>query len=578
MDIYYPDDQEIQIGAELLVNKFGVSAQLLGQLLGKTQRDKANVLLQKLGKKRLDRIDVARLLVLRKGSELFGGSTPAVRTLRQELLGKLSEEKIRQLYRYHKVNGTISIPSRMRKPLAEMKWVANGRWPRTFVTALGFPGIFAGVRQKETKPTFRDVEPFPKPPALEPFQSELKEKMIEVLRRDAQKTRCMVSLPTGGGKTRVAVEAFVDWMRERFVLGEYLVWIAQSEELCEQAMACIEQIWASLEYPRALRVYRDFGSRDIPLAELRGGAVVASIQQLYKRIRANDPVSTTILRHTGALIIDEAHHATSQMYTTLLDKGSEVTDGTLFPICGLSATPGRAGADAEEETQLLADRFEWYLVTPDLGSGYEQNPLQFFVDKAYLAKARHIVVRSGREYELTDEELTQMRTDPDLPAGFLKRLAQDDVRNERIVRRLGRIPDGKPTLVYACTVDHAHFLAMILESSIDRRAGALSADTPLTIRRGLIEQFRRGEIQYLFNFGVLTTGFDAPKTECIVITRPTTSTILYEQIVGRGLRGTKFGGTEYCDVIDFADNIRRLGPPLSYTRFQDRWVSDTEEE
>ena len=99
----------------------------------------------------------------------------------------------------------------------------------------------------------------------------------------------------------------------------------------------------------------------------------------------------------------------------------------------------------------------------------------------------------------------------------------------------------------------------------------------MAIRRGLIEKFKKGELDFLCNFGVLTTGFDAPKTECIAIARPTTSEVLYEQIVGRGLRGPKFNGTVDCDVIDFADNIKRLGQPLSYARFSNLWVSEREE-
>ena len=89
---------------------------------------------------------------------------------------------------------------------------------------------------------------------------------------------------------------------------------------------------------------------------------------------------------------------------------------------------------------------------------------------------------------------------------------------------------------------------------------------------------KKKKINSLLNFGVLTTGFDAPNTEYIVICRPTTSAILYEQIVGRGLRGPKFGGTEECTIIDFADNINRLGAPLAYQRFSEDWHWDEEKE
>jgi superfamily II DNA or RNA helicase len=244
----------------------------------------------------------------------------------------------------------------------------------------------------------------------------------------------------------------------------------------------------------------------------------------------------------------------------------------------LSATPGKAGSAGTEKTLFLADRFQWYLVSPVIPQGYESNPLKYFREKGYLANPHHILVNSHQEYALTEQEIEQMKAEPDLPKGFLKRLASDNKRNRLIINRLLQIPKGKPTLFYACTVEHAYFISVILEASGGRSAAAISADTPMTIRRGLIEKFKNGEIDFLCNFGVLTTGFDAPKTECIAISRPTTSVVLYEQIVGRGLRGPKFNGTESCDVIDFADNITRHGQPISYARFQPLWVTEKEED
>ena len=574
----FPNEQEIDQAADLLANKYNISAQLLGQLLGKTQRDQANALLQKLGHNRLDKSQVARLLVLRKGPELFTGRTASVRDLRFKLLAQLTDGDIANLYAQNNpASGRITSPSYMRRPLAQMKWVARGPWPVSFVNSLGFPEIFAGVRQTDPKPTIEDVAPLGKPPELEVFQIYLKDTMLKVLEQEGNKTRCMVTLPTGGGKTRIAVEAFIDWMHQRFANGQYMVWIAQSEELCEQAVACIQQIWGSKEYPSALRVYRYYGGRDIPIYELRGGAVVSSIQQLYNRIKGNDRVLDEVLRKTGAMIIDEAHRAVSEMYTTLLDKAESISGSELFPICGLTATPGRAGIFGEAETLLLADRFQWHLVPPNLGQDYENDPLKYFIERGYLSHPDHRVVHSRREYTLTDSEVEAMKSEPDLPTGFLKRLAEDGKRNEVIVNRLLKLPKGMPALVYACTVEHAYFLSLTLEVSSGRRAAAISSDTPMTIRRALIEDFKRGKIDFLCNFGVLTTGFDAPKTECIVITRPTTSEVLYEQIVGRGLRGPKFGGTDKCLVIDFADNIKRLGRPLSYARFKHPWATHEEE-
>jgi superfamily II DNA or RNA helicase len=71
---------------------------------------------------------------------------------------------------------------------------------------------------------------------------------------------------------------------------------------------------------------------------------------------------------------------------------------------------------------------------------------------------------------------------------------------------------------------------------------------------------------------VLTTGFDAPLVRAVVIGRPTASPILYEQMIGRGMRGPSFGGTEECLVIDVEDNIK-FGGQMAYQRYAEYWVS-----
>jgi len=548
----FPTDKEVEKAAELLVNKYDVSAQLLGRLFGINKRNQANSILQSLGEARLTALDIARLLVQREGPNLFAGNKKMTRKLRLHLLQKLSDKQVRRLYSRHPLSKKkISSPSYMRRPLAEKRWHSGKHWARDFVSALGFPSIFAGVVQAGKVPTIHDVQPHKVPPNLTEFQIDLKKRMREVLDRDGNRTRCIVTLPTGGGKTRVAVEAFIDWMQPRFATGKYLIWIAQSEELCEQSIACIEQMWSSREFVKPLRIYRFFGGRCIPCDELQGGALVGSIQQLHSRIKDNDEALELILKDTGAMIIDEAHRAVSSMYDILLRRSEYFCGPDLFPICGLTATPGRAGI-------------------------YQEQPLEYFREKGYLARARHIIYRSGREYSLTDDEVYELERVGDLPAGFLKRLAADNRRNLLIVRRLLRLPKKTPTLIYACTVNHAYFLSVILTAQ-GRKSAAISANTPATLRRAIIHDFKKGKLEFLCNYGVLTTGFDAPKTKCIALCRPTMSEVLYEQIIGRGLRGPNFNGTPECMIIDFADNIRRLGPPLAYARFADFWCSEKEE-
>ena len=61
----------------------------------------------------------------------------------------------------------------------------------------------------------------------------------------------------------------------------------------------------------------------------------------------------------------------------------------------------------------------------------------------------------------------------------------------------------------------------------------------------------------MINYGILTTGFDDPKIDTVFITRPTSSGVLYHQMIGRGLRGVKNGGNNdgRCTIMDVKDNF-----------------------
>ena len=570
------NDQDINITVSLLIDKYEIPETIIKKMFGSGNFVRMNQLLKKFNMEKATIKDIARLLIVRKGSYLFAGSDEDVRSLRAHLLRKLPDDVLQELYKRNPLSGkNITSTSHMITPLSQKKWIHGGPWAKEFINTLGFPSFFSGTRMtnKQAFETILDVEPRRPVPKLVDFQVGLKDKMLQILKMKNKKTRCVVTLPTGGGKTRVAVEAFIEWMQMSFSNEKYLIWVAQSEELCEQAIACISAMWQEKEYPESLRIYRYFGGSTVKEDDLIGGVLVANIQQLYARIKNHDIILDEILKNCGAMIIDEAHHATAPIYNALLKRAEELCGIDLFPICGLTATPGRSNGGTEK----LVTLFQAELVKPQIAEEfqYELNPLQYFREKGYLAKPRHKIYQSNRKYELKENDIDLIQED--LSKNFLKHLANDDKRNARIVNCLLEIPKGKQTIVYCCTVEHAEFLASIL-NSICRTAVSISADTPKNLRRMYIEAFKSGEIEFIFNYGVLTTGFDAPKTEYIVICRPTTSVILYEQIVGRGLRGPKFGGTEYCTIIDFADNLLRLGKPLAYTRFNEFWEREETDE
>lgn len=577
---YSLNEEEIKITMDMLLIKYNISTTFLNELYGRKQKIHTESILSELQYNDLDKKLLCRMILIREGANLFSGGEPIKRELRKKILEKMPDTTIKKLYwKYPDTSKNITTASYMRKPLAEKKWHSGKRWACDFIEAAGFPKILAGIPTDhgEIKRSVEYFEPKRRVPPLVEYQKEIKEKLLNILKNNEEKTRCMISLPTGGGKTRVAVEAFLEWMQYRFDENKFMIWIAQSEELCEQCISCIEELWKDTEFILPLKVYRYFSKYTFPEdEELTGGVIIASINKLYYNIK--DERISYVLANTGTMIIDEAHRATTLMYDELLQEAKLATEGNLFPICGLSATPGRNTVIDDSDVNKLVEMFQMNLITPEFSGDekYQRNPIAYFKEQKYLSKVNHIIIDSGFEYRMTDDEVKQLKEKNEYSQSFLKTLSRDSKRNLFIIQRLLRIKKGQPTLIYACTVEHAIFLSTIM-NALGRRSSSISSDTNKTERRIIINEFTNGRIDFLFNYGVLTTGFDAPKTRNIVICRPINSNILYEQIIGRGIRGKKFGGTEECDVIDFSDNIHNFGEQKAFMRFKEYWDKERNE-
>ena len=112
-------------------------------------------------------------------------------------------------------------------------------------------------------------------------------------------------------------------------------------------------------------------------------------------------------------------------------------------------------------------------------------------------------------------------------------------------------------MLFACSVDHAKNISVILNACFKHKISYVVGEMDRQDRLNAIKQFRSGELEVLCNYGVLTTGYDSPNIDCVIIARPTLSQLLYTQMIGRGLRGKKSGGTENCLVIDIRDDIQQ---------------------
>ena len=145
------------------------------------------------------------------------------------------------------------------------------------------------------------------------------------------------------------------------------------------------------------------------------------------------------------------------------------------------------------------------------------------------------------------------------------------MRNQTILDSIMGLPRDWPVLLFAASVDHAFLLAALL-CVRGVSAKAVSGETDIGARRHYISEFRVGRLRVLTNYGVLTTGFDAPAVRALYITRPVFSRVSYQQMIGRGLRGPLNGGKERCLIVNVADNVANYGEQLAFRHFDHLWT------
>ena len=410
---------------------------------------------------------------------------------------------------------------------------------------------FLGVDPIEPELTVRIQEVTSVAPAYPLFDHQIAaaEKVLKFFDADegmqaARDKRVILHMPTGSGKTRTAINVMCSMLRN--FPGKTVVWLAHTAELCDQAANEFEIAWASLGN-REVCVYRKWGSARCPLDDARDGLLVASLQSMYGTLQSEMQSYFSLSERTALVVMDEAHYSIARTYQDVLECIAPKRDSCLL---GLTATPGRTS-----DTESLARFYNKKKITMDTPSHH--SPIDFLVDHGYLADVVYEHIDYYPDLILSDSEKEQLSRALDLPESVVERLGSDSARNVKIVKRIideCSVP-GTKVILFACSVKHSKSLAVVL-NSFGINARAVYGAMPKPLREKYISQYKSGEqVQVLVNFDLLTTGFDAPRTNCVFIARPTQSVALHSQMVGRGLRGPKANGNTKSKIITVADHL-----------------------
>jgi superfamily II DNA or RNA helicase len=326
--------------------------------------------------------------------------------------------------------------------------------------------------------------------------------------------RQLICLPTGTGKTVIFAQfpSFFRMKRRMLVL-------AHRAELLHQARDKL------LAANPSLKVEIEQAGRN---ASEGSDVVVASVPTLGRR--GTRRLTSLKPDQFSIVVIDEAHHATADTYRRIVEHLGLLSSDTKKLLVGFTATPKRSDGIGLD---VIFDEIAFSRTIPE------------------MMRAGHLAPVAGYRVE-TDIDLSRVRTNMgDFVVSQLSDAVNIESRNALVVKSFRKLVPDRRTLVFCVDVAHALDLAAAF-----RHYGILAApvtgDMLADERSENLAAFSSGRLQVLTNCMVLTEGYDEPTVDGIILARPTKSTLLYTQMIGRGTR--PHPGKSDVTVVDVVDN------------------------
>ena len=334
--------------------------------------------------------------------------------------------------------------------------------------------------------------------------------------REDGKTIALLYHATGVGKT---ITAATD---AKAVDGRTL-FLVNALKLASQAKETFAKVW-----PEA-----SLGEYTGSQKDMTQTVIFATVQSISKDLEKFSPTDFDYL------IVDECHHAAANTYQKIF---------TYFHpkfILGLTATPERSdGEDMLELFQNIAHKMD----------------LKTAVERGVLVPIRCIRVKTN--IDLTDVRINGIKyNSQDLESKLFI-----PERNQLIVDAYLRYVNGKKTVIFCASVDHAAEIAKLLRDN-GVKAEAVSGRDRVGIRDKILKDYETGSTNVLCACDLLNEGWDSPHTTVLFMARPTMSKTIYMQQLGRGTR--RCPGKDDLLVIDFVDNANMFNMPYSLHRVLD---------
>ncbi|GAA5895717.1 hypothetical protein JCM5296_007401 [Sporobolomyces johnsonii] len=426
--------------------------------------------------------------------------------------------------------------------------------------------------------------PAPTRITLRPYQVECITAVLSELRR-GEFTRLGVSAPTGSGKTAMFT-SLVHHLPPRIhpVTKEHatrVLIIVSSIQLATQTAAVVQRSWPNLLVEIEQGENEASGIADV---------TVATYQTLGRgkmaRLNKFDP------DYFKAVIVDEAHHAASSSYLSILSRFNSHVSAPLAssleastPAASLispapSGVPPASRSASEDSPPCLSDDPPEPVPAELDDEGRMRVPLLGFtatwgrkdrlalgklfqkivwhrewldmIEGKWLSPVQFTTVQLGEALNLADVDVST-KTGDFVAASLAEAVDKREVNELAVKAWIEQASDRRSTLVFAVNISHIYALeSAFRERGIDARS--VCRWTKPKDRDKLYAAFRAGEFPVLVNCGILTEGADFPEIDCVLLARPTLSQNLFLQMIGRGLRLSPHTGKTDCLLMDLEDN------------------------
>ena len=425
------------------------------------------------------------------------------------------------------------------------------------------------------------------------YQYYIKQRVLNNLNSGNLLEKMLVHMPTGTGKTKTTMHIITNYINFTLCKKGIVIWVAHTIELLQQAYETFVNVWSHLG-DGEISAYKLWGNKSITsVQEPLNGIVFCGLAKLLSIAKNNSELYDRLKKDCRVLIFDEAHKAAANQTYKIIDDFMRMPQGyDNRSLIGLTATPGRT-TETSYDNKFLSNMFGNKLIYIDsdilnqinfgklkaLNVIAEKNIIKYFQERKILSNM--ISRKLTYKIEFTDEELKILSSDlkdlgyneKEYTSEQLQVLARNKERNLAIINQLKKLYIEKiPTIVFACSVNHAKLLSAML--TLDGIPNSLVLGEMSSIdRKHAIENFKKrdSDVNFIINYEVLTTGFDSKNIKCVFITRPTKSIVLYSQMLGRGLRGPLMGGNEECLLIDIDDNLKAFDNETAFSHFNGYW-------